>query len=110
MLGAAELDFNNDGWPDLAVASDTQRDLLYINNGDGTFDEIGAISGMAYDENGRAKAGMGIDVGVVDESKKETIFVGNFSKEMISVFRHQSNIFFEDRSALSKIGRPSLMT
>ena len=36
MLGAAELDFNNDGWPDLAVASDTQRDLLYVNNGDGT--------------------------------------------------------------------------
>ena len=110
MLGAAELDFNNDGWPDLAVASDTQRDLLYINNGNGTFDEIGTISGMAYDENGRAKAGMGIDVGVVDGSKKETIFVGNFSKEMISVFRHQSDVFFEDRSALSKIGRPSLMT
>ena len=70
MLGAAELDFNNDGWPDLAVASDTQRDLLYINNGNGTFDEIGAISGMAYDENGRAKAGMGIEVGLVDGSKK----------------------------------------
>ncbi|MEC8839120.1 MAG: VCBS repeat-containing protein, partial [Candidatus Neomarinimicrobiota bacterium] len=52
MLGAAELDFNNDGWPDLAVASDTQRDLLYQNNGNGTFNEIGAISGVAYDENG----------------------------------------------------------
>ena len=110
MLGAAELDFNNDGWPDLAVASDTQRDLLYVNNGNGTFKEIGAVSGMAYDENGRARAGMGIDAGVVDNSGKETIFVGNFSKEMISVFRHQSGNFFEDRAALSKIGRPSLMT
>ena len=110
MLGAVELDFNNDGWPDLAVASDTQRDLLYVNNGDGTFKEIGAVSGMAYDENGRARAGMGIDAGVVDNSGKETIFVGNFSKEMISVFRHQSGNFFEDRAALSKIGRPSLMT
>ena len=110
MLGATELDFNNDGWPDLAVASDTQRDLLYVNNGNGTFKEIGAVSGMAYDENGRARAGMGIDAGVVDNSGKETIFVGNFSKEMIGVFRYQYGDFFEDRAALSKIGRPSLMT
>mgnify|MGYP000022308557 FL=1 len=110
MLGAAELDFNDDGWPDLAIASDTQRDLLYQNNGDGTFDEIGAISGVAYDENGRARAGMGIDVGVIDKSGKETIFVGNFSKEMISVFRHSNGQFFEDISAISKVGRPSLMT
>ena len=99
MLGATELDFNNDGWPDLAVASDTQRDLLYVNNGNGTFKEIGAVSGMAYDENGRARAGMGIDAGVVDNSGKETIFVGNFSKEMIGVFRYQYGDFFEDRSA-----------
>lgn len=110
MLGAAELDFNDDGWPDLAIASDTQRDLLYQNNGDGTFDEIGAISGVAYDENGRARAGMGIDIGVIDKSGKETIFVGNFSKEMISVFRHSNGQFFEDISAISKVGRPSLMT
>ncbi len=53
---------------------------------------------------------MGIDAGVVDKSGKETIFVGNFSKEMIGVFRHQSGNFFEDRAAISKIGRPSLMT
>lgn len=110
MLGATEMDFNKDGWPDLAVASDTQRDLLYLNNGNGTFSEIGSISGFAYDENGRARAGMGIDAGVVDKSGKETIFVGNFSKEMIGVFRHQSGKFFEDRAAISKIGRPSLMT
>ena len=110
MLGAAELDFNNDGWPDLAIASDTQRDLLYLNNGNGTFDEIGAISGIAYDENGRARAGMGIDVGVIDKTEKETIFVGNFSKEMISVFRHSNGNFFDDISGVSKVGRPSLMT
>ena len=110
MLGAAELDFNNDGWPDLAVASDTQRDLLYLNNGNGTFDEIGAISGIAYDENGRARAGMGIDVGIIDKTEKETIFVGNFSKEMISVFQHSNGNFFDDISGVSKVGRPSLMT
>lgn len=110
MLGALEFDYNKDGWPDLAVASDTQPDLLYKNNGDGTFSEIGAISGFAYDENGRARAGMGIDAGVVDSTGNETLFVGNFSKEMIAVFRYIGDDLFVDRAAASKIGRTSLMT
>ncbi len=110
MLGVSEWDFNKDRWPDLVVASDTQRDLFYLNDGDGTFTEQGALSGMAYDENGKARAGMGIDVGVVDESGEATLFVGNFSKEMISVFRHDGKGLFLDRSAVSQIGRPSLLT
>ena len=109
-LGAVEYDFNNDGWPDLFVASDTQRDLLYVNNGDGTFSERGALSGMAYDENGKARAGMGIDVGVVDPSGEPTFFVGNFSKEMIGTYRHAGNGLFIDRAAASQIGRVSLTT
>ena len=108
-LGVTELDFNRDGWVDLVVSNDTQRDLLYANNGDGTFAEKGSLFGMAYDEHGRARAGMGICVGVVDNSGEETIFVGHFSKEMIGVFRHTARGLFEDRSAISKIGRPSLM-
>ncbi len=109
-LGAAELDFNKDGWPDLVVSCDTQRNLLYENNRDGTFTEKGAISGIAYDENGGARAGMGIDVGIVDDTGEETVFVGNFSREMIGVFRHVGNGLFIDRAAASKIGRPSLLT
>ncbi|MGI9175380.1 MAG: CRTAC1 family protein, partial [Rhodothermales bacterium] len=109
-LGVAELDFNRDGWPDLAVSSDTQRDLLYENNGDGTFTERGAISGVAYDENGKARAGMGIDVGVLDSTGQETIVVGNFSKEMIGVYRHMGDGLFIDRAAVSQVGRPSLLT
>ncbi len=109
-LGIAECDFNRDGWPDLVVANDTQRNLLYKNKGDGRFDELAAYSGVAYDENGRARAGMGIDVGVVDRSGEETIFIGNFSKEMIGVYRYIGNDLYTDRAAASKIGRPSLMT
>jgi hypothetical protein len=109
-LGVADFDFNRDGWSDLIVANDTQRDELYINNGDGTFTEKGALSGMAYDENGLARAGMGIDVGFVDDTGEATIFVGNFTKQMISVFRHVGNGLFIDRAAISKIGRASLMT
>lgn len=68
------------------------------------------MSGVAYDENGRARAGMGIDVGVVDRSGQESIFVGNFSKEMIAVFRYTGDDLFTDRAASSKIGRPSLLS
>lgn len=109
-LGVAEYDVNRDGWSDLFVANDTQRDLFYLNDGDGTFTEQGALSGMAYDENGKARAGMGIDVGIVDESGEATLFVGNFSKEMIAVYRHVGGGLFADRAAISQIGRPSLLT
>ncbi|MYE03688.1 MAG: VCBS repeat-containing protein, partial [Bacteroidetes bacterium SB0662_bin_6] len=109
-LGVAELDFNRDGWPDLMVANDTQPDYLYVNNGDGTFSERGALSGVAYDENGKARAGMGVDTGVVDSTGQASVFVGNFSSEMIGVYRHLHDGLFIDRAALSQIGRPSLMT
>ena len=109
-LGVAELDFNRDGWPDLMVANDTQPDYLYVNNGDGTFSERGALSGVAYDENGKARAGMGVDTGIVDSTGQASVFVGNFSSEMIGVYRHLHDGLFIDRAALSQIGRPSLMT
>jgi hypothetical protein len=109
-LGTATFDFNHDGWPDVVVANDTQRDELYINRGDGTFDEKGTISGIAFDESGNARGGMGVDVGVVDNSGEESVFIGNFAKEMIGVYRHVGGGFFTERAASSKIGRPSLMT
>ena len=109
-LGAASLDYNRDGWPDLIVANDTQRDLLFENQRDGTFIEKGIISGIAVDETGRARAGMGLDVGVVDETGRETVFVGHFSGEMVGVYRHAGSGIFIERAAVSQIGRPSLPT
>jgi len=109
-LAVTELDFNADGWSDLVVANDTQRDLLYENQRDGTFKEKGVISGIAFDENGRTRAGMGLDVGDVDNSGQESIFVASFSKEMIGVFRHMGNGLFIDRAAISRIGQSSILT
>ena len=109
-LAALSLDYNRDGWPDLVVANDTQRDLLFVNQGDGTFEERGVPSGIAFDESGRARAGMGIDAGVVDQTGETTVFVGHFSAEMVGVYRHAMNGFFVDRAAISRIGRPSLPT
>lgn len=109
-LGLLVFDYNRDIWPDLMLANDTQPDQLFENNGDGTFSERGAQSGIAYDEKGRARAGMGIDSGIVDSTGEVTIFVGNFSREMIGVYRHTGKGYFMDMAARSKIGRPSLST
>lgn len=107
-LGVAELDFNEDGWPDLVIANDGERTLLYENNRDGTFTEKGTVAGIAYSELGEARAGMGIDAGVTDTTGQVSVFIGNFSAEMIGVYRYNSNGWFVDRAAVSKIGRPSL--
>jgi hypothetical protein len=107
-LGVAEWDFNLDGFSDLAVANDTKRNLLYLNRGDGTFTEEGVASGLAFDENGRSRAGMGIDVGVVDGSGMPAVVIGNFSNEMIGVYQLVAPGLFMDRAGRSRIGRPSL--
>ncbi len=109
-LGMAEWDFNQDGWPDFVVANDGEGDLLFLNNRDGTFSERGVQSGIAFSEHGEARAGMGIDIGVVDQTGHPSVFVGNFSTEMIGVYRYLGNGLFADRAARSQIGQPSLNT
>ena len=108
-LGVALLDFDEDGWLDFAVANDTAPDFLFHNQGDGVFREIGLQAGLSLDEGGRARAGMGIDVGIVDETGEETIFIGNFSNEMIGVYRDLGKGSYLDRAAASRIGRSSLL-
>ncbi len=108
-LGVVELDFNNDGWSDFAVANDGEGDLLYKNNQDGTFSEIGMRSGMALSEHGEARAGMGIDAAVIDSSGRVSIVVGNFSEEMVGVYKSINDEVFLDRSASSRVGYPSLL-
>ncbi len=109
-LGVVELDFNNDGWPDLYVATDGEGNLLYENRGDGTFIERGVLSGVAFSEHGEARAGMGVDAGVVDNTGRVSLFVGNFSEEPISVYRNLGDGLFLDRTAISRLSQPSFLT
>ena len=110
VYGVVELDYNNDGWSDLYIAEDTERNLLYENNGDGTFTERGVASGVAYDQHGRARAGMGADAGVVDGGTQVSLFIGNFSEETVGVFQHIGGGLFVDRVSASRLAHPSLLT
>jgi enediyne biosynthesis protein E4 len=108
-LGAAVFDHNQDGWPDIAVANDTVRNMLFVNNGDGTFREAGIEYGMAYGESGAARGGMGIDTGDVDGDGMSDIVIGNFAQEMSALFRGSSRGFYADDAAPAGIGMETLM-
>ncbi len=108
-LGVAVADFNGDGHPDLVVTNDTQPNFLYRNRGDGTFEEVGLASGIAYDEAGRARAGMGVDVGSLDNDGKLAIAIGNFSREPVSFYRQSWEDFFIDEAGRRQIARSTLL-
>ena len=109
-LAVAEWDFDQDGYSDIVVVNDGQRDLLYMNSGNGSFTEVGVVSGTAFGEHGEARAGMGVDVGILDATGQPSIVVGNFSSEMIGVYRRTSSGWFIDRAAASRVGGGSLTT
>ena len=109
-LGITLLDYNNDDLIDLAVANDTERDLLFENQGDGTFREIGIQKGIALSRAGKATAGMGIDAGMIDKSSQPALVIGNFSKETFGVFQYSPTGMFRDRAAATKLSSPSLLS
>jgi hypothetical protein len=109
-LGVAVLDFDQDGHLDLAVANDTQPNNLYKNNGNGTFTDVGVLAGIAFAETGVARGAMGIDAGDFDGSGRDSLVIGNFSNEMISLYHNEGKGFFIDTAPVSDVGRASLLT
>jgi hypothetical protein len=95
-LGAVAIDMDDDGWPDLLVARDASPNLLLINRRDGTFEDRGLDAEIAYDENGIAKAGMGIDAGDVAGNGKPSFVVTNFNDEYDSLFFNPGKFPYED--------------
>ncbi|MEN8803508.1 MAG: CRTAC1 family protein [Thiogranum sp.] len=85
-LGVIALDYDRDGWLDLAVANDTARNFLFRNLGNGKFEEIGSFEGIAYDRKGKATGGMGIDAAHYRNDQDIGIVIGNFANEMSSLF------------------------
>jgi hypothetical protein len=109
-LGIAVLDYDNDGWPDFLFSNDTQPNKLYRNNGNGTFAEKAVVAGVAFSEDGVARAGMGVDASDYDHSGFPSLLITNFSNQMISLYHNEGKGLFVDEAPRSDIGRASLLT
>jgi hypothetical protein len=109
-LGVALIDYDMDGQPDLFVANDTQPNRLYRNRGNGTFVDVGMTAGVAFNEAGVARAGMGVDAADYDGSGRPSLVIGNFSNEMMALYSNEGNGLFIDEAPASTIGKVSLLT
>lgn len=108
-LGVALLDFDGDGAVDIFVANDTQPNRLYRNRGNGTFVDVATTAGIAFNEAGVARAGMGVDAADIDGSGRPSLVIGNFSNEMMALYVNEGNGLFIDEAPTSTIGRVSLL-
>ena len=105
-LGVALLDGNRAGWPDLLVANDTQPNKLYRNQHNGTFKDTAVEAGLAFSSEGKARAGMGIDVADFENSGLSGVAITNFDNEMIGLYRANGK-GFEDVAAQAGVGMAS---
>jgi len=109
-LGVAMLDHDQDGWPDLFVANDTQPNKLYRNQRNGTFRDVAVEAGVAFSADGKARAGMGVDAADIDRSGRTSIAVTNFDNEMIGLYRSLGRGLYQDDAMRAGIGAPSRNT
>ena len=105
-LGVALIDEDRDGWPDLLIANDTQPNKLYRNQHDGTFKDTALEAGLAFSAEGKARAGMGVDVADFDNSGTPGVAITNFDNEMTGLYRWGGK-GFEDIAPQSGIGLAS---
>jgi hypothetical protein len=106
-LGVAMLDYDGDGWPDLFVANDTQPNKLYRNMKNGTFKDVAVETGLAFSADGKARAGMGVDIGDFDNTGRPGLAITNFDNEMIGLYKATKPGTYEDVAMRAGIGSPS---
>jgi len=106
-LGVALLDLDQDGWPDIFVANDTQPNKLYRNQRNGKFVEVAVQSGTAFSEDGKARAGMGVDVGEIDASGRIGLAITNFEGEMIGLYSADKPGRYQDMATQAGVGPAS---
>ena len=107
-LGVSTADFNNDGWMDIYVANDTQPNLLWINQQNGTFRNTALLAGVALTADGKAEASMGVDAGDFDNDGDEDVFVTELPAEGSNLFVNDGRGQFDDHSASSGLGALTL--
>jgi hypothetical protein len=106
-MGIAVADFDDNGWPDVFVANDTEPNFLFMNRGDGTFEEESWAWGIAYDEQGAVVSGMGADSRDFDNDGWPDIFYNNLQSQIWALFKNEGGKHFRYASPRSGIGRLS---
>ena len=106
-LGVALLDYDRDGWPDLLIANDTQPNKLYRNLRNGVFEDVGVQAGVAFSDDGKARAGMGVDAADFENSGVEGIAITNFDNEMMALYRRGAAGGYHDTAQAAGIGSAS---
>jgi len=108
-LAVVLADLNNDGWPDIFIANDTQRNFLYFNNGDGTFRDASFTSGAGFSEDGRAEAGMSADAADITNNSLPYLFVSHLDFELNRLYRNNGDGTFTDYTIASGVGQSSIL-
>ncbi|PYX13288.1 MAG: CRTAC1 family protein, partial [Acidobacteria bacterium] len=106
-LGVVWGDYDNDGWPDLYVANDAGPNFLYRNKHDGTFEEIGMLSGIALGGDGQEQGSMGVDWGDYLHNGRLSMFVTNFTEQPSTLYRNLGKDGFSDVSGPTKLAQPT---
>jgi len=107
-MGVICSDFDEDGLVDIFVANDSSPNFLYKNKGNGTFEEIGFLSGVAVNENGSEQGSMGVTVGDYDHDGKLDLFITNFDDDYNTLYHNNGKLSFTDVSYAAKIAAISL--
>jgi hypothetical protein len=106
-LGVMWVDYDDDGWPDLLVANDSVPNYLYHNNHNGTFTDVGMLTGVALSGEGMELGNMGVDWGDYNHSGRLSFFVTHFEEQPNSLYRNMGPEGFDDVSWTSRVGQPS---
>ena len=102
-MGIGIADFNEDGWTDVFVANDTEPNFLYLNQGNGTFREVGLLYGVAYNDTGATVSAMGCDAKDYDNDGWVDVFYNNLMGQIWGLFRNQRGKTFQYVSPSTKI-------
>jgi hypothetical protein len=107
-LGVAFADYDDDGFTDVYVANDSVQSFLFRNKGNGTFEDVGLLTGVGFNEDGKTFAGMGVDFADYDNDGRPDVFVTDLSNERYRLFRHNGDGTFRDVTNASGVGGATL--